>query len=172
MTQLQNSQFLRRILLVDAIASGTTGLLMVLLAQPLAGLLQVPSSLLFYAGLFLLPYTVLLMKLARGNYLPRAALWAVIAGNGLWAAGCIVLAFGGWFAPSAFGMAFLLLQALVVVAFAELQFVGLRRALPEARTRTASPQARSVAASRSAALRPFFDEAQAPGRGPGREGHG
>jgi hypothetical protein len=127
MTQLQNSPFLRRVLLVDAIASGATGVLMVLLAQPLAGLLQVPSALLFYAGLFLLPYTALLFQLGRGEYLPRAALWAVIVGNALWAAGCLVLAFGGWLAPTLLGMVFLLLQALVVAAFAELQLVGLRR---------------------------------------------
>ena len=128
MTALPTSPLLRRILRIDALASGATGLLMVLVAEPLADLLQMPAQLLFYAGLFLLPYAALLLWLARGERLPRAALWAVIAGNALWAAGCIALAFGGWFAPSVFGIVFLVAQAVVVGAFAELQYVGLRRA--------------------------------------------
>jgi len=38
------------------------------------------------------------------------------------------VAFGGVFTASAFGEAFLAVQVLTVLAFAELEFVGLRRA--------------------------------------------
>ena len=42
---------------------------------------------------------------------------------------CVILAFSGWVTPSGLGYAFILAQVVVVVAFAELQYVGLRRSI-------------------------------------------
>jgi hypothetical protein len=53
--------------------------------------------------------------------------WAVVACNVLWAMDCVALLFTGWIDPSLLGVAFLLMQAVAVAAFAELQVVGLRR---------------------------------------------
>jgi hypothetical protein len=127
MTLARPTPFLRWALLADAIATGGTGLLMTLAAGALAPLLQLPEPLLFYAGLPLIPYAIFVGWLARRDVMPRFAVWAVIVLNVLWAADCALLAFSGWVAPTALGYAFILMQVVVVAAFAELQYVGLRR---------------------------------------------
>jgi len=119
--------FLRKALLADALVSGATGVLMALAAGVLEPILQVPASLLRIAGLALLPYAAFVAMLGRGERLSRGAVWAVIAGNVIWAVDCVALLFTGWIDPNVLGVAFILIQALVVAAFAELQVVGLRR---------------------------------------------
>jgi hypothetical protein len=119
--------FLRRVLLLDAAATGMTGLLMTFFAATLAGLLELPNALLFYAGLILLPYALLVAWLARRDTLPRWAIWVVIVTNVLWGIDSVLLVMSGWVEPNGLGYAFVAVQALVVVAFAELQYLGLRR---------------------------------------------
>lgn len=119
--------FLRHVLLADALVSGATGALMAIAAGVLEPILQVPAALLRIAGLALLPYAVFVATLARRDVLPRGIVWAVIASNAVWAVDCVALLFTGWIDPSLFGVVFILVQAVVVAAFAELQVVGLRR---------------------------------------------
>lgn len=119
--------FLRNVLLADALVSGATGVLMALAAGVLEPILQVPATLLRVAGLALLPYAAFIAVLARRDVLPRGTVWAVVAGNALWAVDCVALLVTGWIDPSLLGVAFILVQAVVVAAFAELQVVGLRR---------------------------------------------
>ena len=121
------SAFLRHVLLADALVSGATGLLMALAAGVLEPILQVPANLLRGAGIALLPYAAVVAVLARREALPRGAVWAVVACNAVWAVDCVALLFTGWIDPTLLGVAFILMQALVVAAFAELQVVGLRR---------------------------------------------
>ncbi|MDQ3806299.1 MAG: hypothetical protein M3416_21030 [Acidobacteriota bacterium] len=127
MTTSNTSPFLRRVLLADAATSGASGLLMTLGSGPLGDLLGVPPPLLRYAGLSLLPFAALVAYLATRERLPRPAVWAVIALNALWAADSILLLVGGWVGPTALGYAFIVAQALVVAAFAEAQYIGLRK---------------------------------------------
>lgn len=119
--------FLRRVLMLDAAATGLTGLLMTFFAGTLTGLLALPNALLFYAGLILLPYALLVAWLAQRDSLPRWAIWVVIVTNVLWAIDSVLLVMSGWVEPNALGYAFIAVQALVVAGFAELQYVGLRR---------------------------------------------
>jgi len=119
--------FLRNVLLADALVSGATGALMALAAGVLEPILQVPATLLRIAGLALLPYAAFVAMLARRDVPPRGMVWAVVACNALWAIDCVALLFTGWIDPSLLGVAFVLMQAVVVAAFAELQVVGLRR---------------------------------------------
>jgi hypothetical protein len=121
------SAFLRNVLLADALVSGATGALMAVAAGVLDPILQVPAPLLRVAGLVLLPYAAVVAMLARRDTLSRAAVWAVIGCNALWAIDCVALLFTGWIDPGVLGVAFILVQAVVVAAFAELQVVGLRR---------------------------------------------
>jgi hypothetical protein len=123
---------LRRALLLDGGASIVTGLAMSALAAPLASWLQLPAMLLLTAGLFAIGYGVLLVILSRRVQLPRWGVWSIVVGNLGWALGCVLLALGGWLAPNLAGVVFLLLQAAVVLAFADLQWLGLRRAPPTA----------------------------------------
>ena len=121
------SPFLRRVLVADALASGATGLLLALGADKLEGLLGLPAVLLLCAGLILLPSAAVLGMIAARPSVPRAALWAVIVCNALWAIDSIALLASGWVAPTGLGYGFVLAQALVVALFAELQYLGMRR---------------------------------------------
>ena len=126
----RTSAFLRNALLADAVVSGATGALMALAAGPLEPVLQVPGLLLRIAGLALLPYAAFVALLAQRDVPPRGLVWLVVAGNAMWAVDCVALLFTGWIEPSLLGVAFILMQAVVVAAFAELQVVGLRRIAP------------------------------------------
>ncbi len=126
MSMLDHPQFLRRVLLADAAASGATGLLMLLGTDALASMLALPAGLLFYAGAALVPFAALVAWLGLRESPPRLAVWAIIACNLLWAAESILMLFGS-IEPNRLGQVFVLGQALVVALFAELEYFGLRR---------------------------------------------
>lgn len=124
----QPSPFLRRVLVADALASGGSGLLMTLGASHLDGLLGLPATLLFLAGVVLIPYAGVVGMLAARPAVSRAAIWAIVACNAFWAIDSLALLVTGWVSPSGLGYAYVIAQALVVALFAELQYMGLRRA--------------------------------------------
>ena len=123
---------LRRALLLDAAASGALGLLMALAADPLAGLLDLPSDLLRWAGVALVPFAALLAWLGTRPRIRRGAAVAIVAATALWVAGSALLLLSGTVAPSALGVALVALQALAVAGFPGLQEQGLRRSSPTA----------------------------------------
>jgi hypothetical protein len=127
MTMIVPSTLLRRALVLDALASGGTGLLTAAGAAILARFCNLPEPLLAYSGLSLLPFAAIVGVLARRDCLPAAIVWAIIAYNSLWSIDSIVLLVSGWVAPNASGYAFVIGQALVVAALAECQYIGLTR---------------------------------------------
>jgi hypothetical protein len=124
---IQPSLLLRRALLADAIFSGVSAVLLTLGASALASLLNLPEVLLRETGLFLVAYAALVGWFGTRPSIPRPLVWIVIAGNAAWALASIALLFDGWVAPNLLGEAAVALQAIAVGAFAELQYVGLRR---------------------------------------------
>jgi hypothetical protein len=127
MSSFVQSTFLRRVLFLDAIASGATGLLMLGGAGFLTGLLRLPVPLLQRAGLLLVPYVAYPVVVALSGEVARAMGWPIIVGNALWVAASLLLLVGGWVAPTALGYAFVIAQAVVVGVFAELQYMALRK---------------------------------------------
>lgn len=125
---IQPSVFLRRALLADAIVSAAVGAVMALGAAALQGLLGLPSSLLVLAGVALFPYAAYLVWVATRRAVPRAAVWVPIVLNGVWAVECGLLLFQDSVAPTALGQAFIVLQIVTVLLFAELEYIGLKRA--------------------------------------------
>ena len=119
--------FLRLVLVIDAAVSGAAGLLMAAGAPFLAPLLGLPQSLLFWAGLALLPFAALLVGTARRGEAPRLVVVDIIAINALWVAASFGLLLSGLVAPTPLGYAFVIAQAVAVALLAELQFIGLRR---------------------------------------------
>jgi len=128
MTTVHPTPLLRRVLLADAVSSAAAGLLMLFGAGTLAGPLGLPSALLAGAGIALLPFAAALLFLATRPAIPRLALWAVIAANALWAVESVALPLTGWIAPTGLGQLFIFAQALVVAAFAEAEYLCVRRA--------------------------------------------
>ncbi|MCW5624246.1 MAG: hypothetical protein KIT73_05985, partial [Burkholderiales bacterium] len=127
---LQPSPFLRLTLLADAVVSGATGLLLAVGAGLLTGLLNIPEAFLRYAGISLLPFAALVGLLATRDHAARSLIWAVIVYNALWALDSVLVLATGWLTPHLLGQAFVLAQALVVGAFAVLQYLGIKRSSP------------------------------------------
>jgi hypothetical protein len=121
------SRFLRTVLLADAVATMATGVVMAVGSTALEPWLNIPAPLLFYAGLVLLPYAAFVFYLTRQSEVPRSAVWAVVLCNAAWAIDSLLLLTTGWIAPSPLGYAFVIVQAVVVAVFCELQWLAMRR---------------------------------------------
>jgi hypothetical protein len=121
------SPFLRSVLLIDAAASGATGLLLIGGAGLLDDLLGLPAGLMFEAGLILVPYVAFVAWVGTRQSVARGAVWAIIAANALWTIASAGLLASGLVAPTPLGTAFVIAQAVVVALLGELQYVGLRR---------------------------------------------
>lgn len=127
MSHVPVSVFLRRVLLADAVLSLPSGVAMALGGGLLAPWLGLPNWLLVPGGVALVAYAALLYRMAGRPSLPRAALWALIGFNLVWAIDCVAIAAGMWLAPTPLGLAFLGIHVAAGLVFAELQFIGLRR---------------------------------------------
>ena len=128
----QSSTFLRRALLLDAVASGATGFLLIAGAGLMEGPLGLPAALLRGAGVVLVPYVAFVIWAGTRDDISRPGVWAIIAANGLWAIASGLLLVSGLVAPTLLGYAFVIGQAVVVALLGELQYVGLRRPMAAA----------------------------------------
>jgi len=128
----QASTYLRRALVLDAVASGATALLVIAAAGRIDGLLGLPAALLRGAGLVLVPYVAFVMFVATRARIEPAAVWVIIASNALWALASFAVLLSGQLAPTGLGIAFVAAQAIVVALLGELQYMGLRRPAAQA----------------------------------------
>ena len=124
---IQPSPFLRRAILADAIFSGVAAVALTFGAGLLAPWLNLPEALLRETGLFLIAYAALVGWLGTRQTMPRALVLIVVAGNAAWTLASIALLFSGWVNPNLLGEIAVAAQAIAVGAFAELQYIGLRR---------------------------------------------
>ena len=132
MSTLHSNPFLRNALLLDAAATGATGLLLIGGAGLLEGLLGLPAGLMRWAGLVLIPFVAFVAWAGTREPASQGAVALIIAVNVLWVVASVCLLLGGLVAPTLLGYAFVLAQAVVVALFAELQYVGLKRSGPVA----------------------------------------
>lgn len=124
---LTSATGLRRVLAFDAVSGAGTGALQLGLTGILSQWLGLSAPLLQGSGLAIFVFVVLAGWLAMQAAPPRAALAALVVGNFAWVAGCLALAFGAAPAVTPLGIAYLMVQAVVVLVLAELQWMALRR---------------------------------------------
>ena len=124
-----SARFLRRVLWLDAGAGLATGALQLLLPTWLAGWLGLPQALLVESGWAMLAFSAYISFLATRRQIPPAGVWLLIVGNVGWALGCLALIFGAGLTPTLVGTVFLAVQAFWVCLMAELEWVGLRKAV-------------------------------------------
>jgi hypothetical protein len=110
---------LRPALLLDAAVTGVNGVAYLAAAGPLEDLLGLPAEWLRTAGVVLVAFAALVALVARRPS-PGAVL-AVVGVNVAWVAGSLVFAVAGWGSPETAGTVWIVLQAIVVAGFAELQ---------------------------------------------------
>ncbi|MFG0382604.1 hypothetical protein ACF8C6_16825 [Pseudomonas sp. zbq_18] len=130
MHTLNASPLLRRALLADGVVGLATGALLVLATGWFAELLALPRELLLGAGWALLPLGVFLVWLGSCEQINRQLVWAVLAVNALWVLDSLMLLIAGWIAPNPLGLVFVIGQALLVLLFIELEWMGLKRSEP------------------------------------------
>jgi hypothetical protein len=127
MTDLNLNTFLKKVLLIDLLASGATTLMLLAAAGWLADPLGLQASFLRGTGFVLVPWVAFLAWIIWQQRVPNFVIWLVIATNTVWVIDSIALMFTGWVSPSALGVAFIITQAVAVGIFAELQFIAMRR---------------------------------------------
>ncbi len=119
--------FLRRVLWVDAASGVATGLLQFGFADALAPLLGLPAELLLWSSYTLAAFVLGISWIATRSTSPAGGVWLLIVCNALWVLGCLGLLTSGLVAPTAFGVSFLITQAVTVGVFVELEWIGVRR---------------------------------------------
>lgn len=127
MQSIRISTFLRRVLFADAATCLATGLLMTFGSGLLEQFLGLPTALLRYAGIPLMPFAALLIYMATRERLSHFTVWAVIVLNALWTVDSFILLLTGWVAPTELGYTFVVAQALGVAVFAGLEYFGLKK---------------------------------------------
>lgn len=137
MSIFSSPRFLPRVMAADAISCAATGAVQLGLTDALARQTGLPAALLTGTGVFLLAYAALAAWMARRPVPPRRLIGLVVAGNLDWAAGGVALLASGLVAQTALGVAWVLAQVVVVIALADLQWMGLRATRP-ARGRVAA----------------------------------
>lgn len=122
------SNFLRYVLLADAATCLGCGLLLSIGGGFLQDMLGLPTQLMFYSGLSLLPFAGLLIYSATRKSISKTVVCVIIGLNLLWTIDSFLLLVSGYVAPTTFGYIFVIFQALGVLMFADLEFIGLRKA--------------------------------------------
>jgi len=131
-----SAQFLRRALLADGVVSGLSGVMLVALSGPIAALLGVRSpGTVAVMGVALLVYAAALLYNARRELPRRGEATIAVALNVAWVVASLAVVAAGWL--SAAGNWAVGLVADVVLIFAILQVVGLRRMASEPASRPA-----------------------------------
>ena len=119
------SLFLRRVLQLDAAATGATGLLLLGGTSLLHSLLNLPVALMTYAGIFCVAWAATLGFASIRPQLSRSFVWTIIVANVGWVIGSVALLVSGYVSPTWLGYAFVIAQALAVDIFAGLQMFAM-----------------------------------------------
>ncbi|MEV4225415.1 hypothetical protein [Nonomuraea sp. NPDC049725] len=121
------AKFLRLVLALDAVVTGTNGLVYLAGAGLVSDLLGPDAGLLRGIGAFLLVYGVAVGLLAARGTVSQAGVKAVIGLNIAWTLGSVAAVITGMMEFTTIGAVWAIAQALVVGVFAELQIMGLRK---------------------------------------------
>jgi hypothetical protein len=122
MTDLIRRTSLQSILALDAATCAGMGVLLVAASGLVSRITLVPASLLFWAGLLLLPIAGFIAVFARTSTVPSWAVQMIVLGNVLWVLGSMALPVLGLISPNAMGWIFIFAQAAVVAMFASLEW--------------------------------------------------
>jgi Na+/melibiose symporter-like transporter len=125
----KDSAALRRVLLLDATASGGMGAILAIAATALEPVLGLPAALLRGVGVLLIPFAAFLIWLAPRAGELRSVVRAVAVGNVLWIVASMVVLVSGRLPTTPMGTFFICAQAVAVAVFAYLEHRALARAV-------------------------------------------
>ncbi|MGP3949459.1 hypothetical protein [Streptomyces sp. 7N604] len=121
------ARLLRTVLRIDSASTAVMAVVLIAASGALTSPTGMPVAMSVGFGLYQLGGAAALALIAGYPAIPRGLAWTVIAVNALSCIGCLVLAFGDLAPLTGLGVAFLIVGAVVVAVFAELEFIGLRR---------------------------------------------
>lgn len=127
MTAVHPSPLLCLGLRLDAILSLAAAAAVPLLLEPLAAALGFSRDQMILIAAFMFGWAACTGWMSGQARLPVWAVWMTIAVNVEWAAVSLLLPAFGWISPTPLGWTLLVAQAVGVLVFAELQWLGLRR---------------------------------------------
>ncbi|WP_329038108.1 hypothetical protein OIE71_31515 [Streptomyces sp. NBC_01725] len=119
---------LRLALRLDAVATGAVGAAALIGCAALDQVLGLPVAFLAGVGAFLVLYALFPARVGSASAPNRKAVWAVVGGNLAWFALSVVTAAAGRLDPTGLGTVVIVVQAVAVLGFADVQLLGLRRA--------------------------------------------
>ncbi|TLF93189.1 hypothetical protein FEK35_29965 [Nocardia cyriacigeorgica] len=119
---------LRFSLRLDAVVTAANGLAYLALSGPIESLLGLDTAIGIPIGVFLTLYGIGVALVGLPANINPAAVRTVIAGNAAWVVLSLVALFAVGLDLTLVGAIWAVLQAIVVGAFAALQYLGLRRA--------------------------------------------
>ncbi|KXO73599.1 hypothetical protein [Brucella anthropi] len=112
---------LKPLIAIDAITCAAMGVALVVASAPMGELTGIPASLLYWAGVLLLPVAAFMAWVSRSANPPAWAVNLVILGNGAWVAASLFLPVAGMITPNLFGWVFLVGQAAAVTVLTGLE---------------------------------------------------
>ena len=115
---------LRNLLNLDALTCSIMGVALIAASEPLSAWTDLPPSLLFWAGILLLPISAFMAVSARFIPVPSWAANFVVLGNCAWVLASLALPLAGWIHPNALGWVLLGGQAGVVTILAIAEFMA------------------------------------------------
>ncbi|QHC02477.1 hypothetical protein EK0264_15270 [Epidermidibacterium keratini] len=113
-------RLLRPVLLADAAVTGLNGIAYLALSGVLGDAFGIPATVLVVLGALLVLVAVTILVIVSRKPIPRTGVLAIAALNTAWVLASIGYAVAG--ALTAWGLAWVLLQAAVVAVFAALQW--------------------------------------------------
>jgi hypothetical protein len=119
---------LRLALRLDAVATGVFGVAVLAGCALVDSTLGLSTAFLAGTGAFVVLYALAVWRVAAAQAPNRTGVRVVIALNLLWTAASLVTAFAGWLDPTGMGTALIVLQAVVVLGFVDLQVFAVRKA--------------------------------------------
>jgi hypothetical protein len=124
---MQLTLFLKRVLLLDAASCLGMGALLAPIAGPLSPLFGLENSLLFGAGVALIPTGLFILWVGTRTQIRPLLVYLVIAGNFVWVLESLLLVRGAA-EITGLGTAFVVAQAAAVAGLALFEWIGVRRA--------------------------------------------
>jgi hypothetical protein len=118
---------LRRALQANAAFSAVSGAVLIAGAGPLGAASGLPAIALTIMGAILIPYGLFIAYAATRPAIDRRVAWAAIVLDALWVIDSLIILATGWAPLTPAGWWAVLILALVVAIFAEVQYLGLRR---------------------------------------------
>lgn len=122
-----SAKFLRLVLQADAAICLSMALVHCFAAGPLTAFTGLAPELLLASGLMLFPTAAFIAWTSLRDPAPAWAVLAVVAGNVAWVLASLVVLLSGRSGGNVLGDAYVAIQAVGVIAFAVLEFVGFRR---------------------------------------------